>query len=155
MRTKLIGQLVEQALANIRVGHFPAAEEDGEFHLMAGIEKFRGLPPLRLQIVVINLWPDAHFFQLNDVLMAARLALLPALLVTELAVVHQTTDGRHGVWRNFDQIKPALTRHLQRIERGNDANLLAVLVDEPDLANPDTLVDASLNGSGNNLPPLV
>src|SRR3712207_6782159 len=30
MRAQLVGQLVEQAAADVRVGHLPTAEEDGE-----------------------------------------------------------------------------------------------------------------------------
>ncbi|HLL50800.1 MAG TPA: hypothetical protein VK356_09040, partial [Thermomicrobiales bacterium] len=41
-----------------------------------------------------------------------------------------------------------------RVKRRNYANLLTVLIDQPDLADPDALIDACLDGSGNNPPPL-
>jgi hypothetical protein len=37
--------------------------------------------------------------------------------------------------------------------RRDDPDLLAFLIDKPHLANTNPLVDASLNWSGNNLPP--
>jgi hypothetical protein len=43
---------------------------------------------------------------------------------------------------------------LQRFKCRNDANLFTVLVNQPDFTNPDALIDAGLDRSGNNLPPL-
>jgi hypothetical protein len=154
MRTELLGELVEQGLAQVRVRHLAPTEEDGDFHLVPGIEEFRRLPPLGFEVVVVDLGPDADLFQLDDMLMATGLTLLAALLVAVFAVVHEPADGRHGIRRHLDQVESTLARHLERIECRDDADLLAVLIDEPDLANPDTLVDAGLDGSGNNPPPL-
>jgi hypothetical protein len=86
--------------------------------------------------------------------MAARLALFATLLVPELAIVHEPADGWHRVGRHLDEIESSFARHLERVECWDDADLLAVFVDQPDLANPDALVDPCLDGSGNNLPPL-
>jgi hypothetical protein len=136
------------------VRHLAAAEEDGELHLVAAIEESRGLPSLRFEIMIVDLRPYADLFQFDDMLIATGFALFPALLVPEFAIIHQSADRGDGVRRDLDQVEAPVARHLQRFERGNDANLLALLVDEPDLADPDTLVDAGLDGSGNNLPPL-
>jgi hypothetical protein len=154
VRTELIGELIEQGFAQIRVGHLAAAKEDGQFDLVSGVEELRGLPTFGFEIVVIDLGPDADLFQLDDVLMAAGLALLAALLVSKLAVVHEPADGWHRIGSHLDQIEPPLARHLERVKRGYDTDLLAVLIDQPDLADPDALIDACLDGSGNNLPPL-
>ncbi len=154
VRTELIGELIEQGFAQIRVGHLAAAKEDGQLDLVSGVEELRGLPTFGFEIVVIDLWPDADLFQLDDVLMAAGLALLAALLVSKLAVVHEPADGWHRIGSHLDQIEPPLARHLERFKRWNDTDLLAILIDQPDLANPDALVDPCLDGSGNNLPPL-
>jgi hypothetical protein len=154
MRTELIGQLIEERFAQIRVGHFATAEEDGQLDLVSGIEELRGLATFGFEVMVIDLGPDTDFFQLDDVLMAAGLAFFATLLVPKLAVVHEPADGWHRVGRHLDQIESPLTRHLKCVKSWNDADLLAVLIDQPDLANPDTLVDPCLDGSGNNLPPL-
>src|SRR5215217_1711226 len=134
MRTELIGELIEKHFAEVRVGHLAAPEEDGQLDLVSGVEELRGLPTLGFQIVVVNLRPDANLFQLDDVLMTAGLPLFAALLVSKLAVIHEPTDGWHGVGRHLDQVESPLTRHLERVESWNDADLLAVLIDQPDLA---------------------
>jgi hypothetical protein len=154
VRTELIGELIEQRFAQIRVGHLAAAEEDSQLDLVSGVEELRGLTTFRFEVMVVDLGPDTDLFQLDNVLMAAGLALFAALLVAKLAEVHEPADGWHGVGRHLDKIEPSLTRHLERVKRWNDTDLLAILIDQPDLANPDALIDACLDGSGNNLPPL-
>src|SRR5215213_1980082 len=86
--------------------------------------------------------------------MAPGLALFAALLVPKLSVVNEPADGWHRVGRHLDQVETPLAGHLERVKCWNDADLLAVLVDQPDLANPDAFIDPCLDGSGNNLPPL-
>jgi hypothetical protein len=154
VRTELIGELIEQRFTQVRVGHLATAEEDGQLDLVSGVEELRGLATLGFEIVVIDLGPDADFFQLDDVLMAAGLALFAALLVAKLPVVHEPADGWHRVGSHLDQIEPPLARHLERVKRWYDTDLLAVFIDQPDLADPDALIDACLDRSGNNLPPL-
>jgi len=154
MWTELIGELIEQGFAQIRMGHLAATEENGQLDLVSSVEELRGLATLRLEVMVVDLGPDADLFQLDNVLMAAGLALFAALLVSKLAVVHEPADGWHRIGCHFDQIEPPLARHLERIKRWDDTDLLAILIDQPDLADPDALIDACLDGSGNNLPPL-
>ena len=93
-------------------------------------------------------------FSSTTCLMPARLALLPALLVAKLAVVHEAADGRHRVGRHLDQVEATLARHLERIECRDDADLLPFLVDQPDLADADALIDARLDWSCNGGPPV-
>ena len=62
MRTELIGELIEQRFAQIRVGHLAAAEEDGQLDLVTGVEELRGLPTLGFEVVVVDLGPDTDLF---------------------------------------------------------------------------------------------
>lgn len=151
--TELIGKLIEKGLPQVGVSHFATAEQDRKLNFIPGVEELGRLSPFRLEVVVVDLRPDANFFQLDDVLIPTRLALLAALLVPVLAVIHQPADRRHGVGCYLDEVEPSLTRHLERIKGRNDANLLALFVNEPNLANADALVDAGLDGSRNSLPP--
>jgi hypothetical protein len=147
VRPELIGKLIEERFAKIWVGHLAPPEEDGQLDLVSGIEELRGLPTFGLEVMVVDLGPDADLFQLDDVLVASRLTLFAALLVPKLAVVHEPADGWHRIGSHLDEIEPPLARHLKRIECGDNANLLAVLINQPDLADPDALIDAGLDGS--------
>ncbi len=102
MRPELISKLVQQSLPNIRMCHLATTEEDGELDLIASVEEPRRLSPLRLKVVIVDLRPDAHLFQLDNVLIPARLTIFPALLIAKLAVIHQSTDRRHGIRRHLD-----------------------------------------------------
>src|SRR3954470_798511 len=83
VRTELIGELVEERFTQIRVGHLATAKEDSQLDLVAGVEELRGLATFRLEVMVIDLRSNADLFQLDDVLMAAGLALLATLFVPE------------------------------------------------------------------------
>lgn len=147
VRPELIGELIEERFAEIRVGHLAPPKEDRQLDLVSGVEELRGLPAFGLEVMVVDLGPDADLFQLDNVLMAAGLTLFAALLVSKLPVVHEPADGWHRIGSHLDEIEPPLARHLKRIECGDNANLLAVLINQPDLADPDALIDAGLDGS--------
>ncbi len=86
-------------------------------------------------------------------LIAARFALFPALLVAETPIIHEPTNRWNGVRRHFHQIKPAFARHLHRITCQDDPNLRTFVIDQANLADPDPLVDPSLCRSSYSAPP--
>src|SRR5262249_14538182 len=123
------------------------------FHLVPGIQKLGGLTSLGLQIVIVDFRPDPNLFQFDHVLVSTRLALFSALLIPELAVIHDPAHRRDGIRRDFDEVEAPRPFHLQRFTSGDDADLLPFLVDESDLADPNAFVDASLYWSAYGLPP--
>jgi hypothetical protein len=102
VRAQLLGKLIEQVSPDISMCHLPAPEAHGQLDLVPRVEKLRRLPALGRQVVIVDLWTEANFFELDDVLILARLAILPALFVPELPVVHQPTDGRNRIGRDLD-----------------------------------------------------
>ena len=148
-----LDQAVEQALPDLRVGHFASPEEDGQLDLVSMIEKLRSLTALRFKVMIVDFWTNPDFLELDDVLVPARFALLLRLLVPELAVIHQAANRRHRVGSHLYKIKPALARHIKRIAGRNHTDLIAFFIDQPDFTNPDSFIDSRLNGSGNGRPP--
>ena len=153
MRPEHIRELVEQALANIRMSHLTPAKCNGHLDLVAGVEKLRCLPTFSFKIVIIDLGPDPDLFELNDVLITSGLPFLPALLVSKFPVIHQPANGRNGIRRHFDEIKATFPRHIKRFASRHNSNLRALVINQPDLANPNPLVNASLNWSCYVVPP--
>jgi hypothetical protein len=153
MRPQEISEPIQQSSADIRMRHLPSAEQYGQFHFVAGIEKLGGLSAFRFQIVIVDLRTNSNFLQLDDVLVPARLTLLTALLISELAVVHESGDRRNCVGSDLDKIQPTFAGHLERFSRLHDPDLFAGLVDEANLPNPDPLIDACLHWSGYSSPP--
>ncbi len=153
MRPKLLRQLIEQSPPDIRVSHLPPAKEDGQLHFVPAIQELGRLATLRFQIVIVDLRANPHLFKLDDMLILARLALLAALLVPELAVVHQAADRRHRVRRDFYKIQTSLTGHLQRVASRDHPDLLALFVNQPHLSDANALVNPGLDWSGYGWPP--
>ena len=154
LRLQHLPELVKQSLADVRVRHLTPPKPNGELDLIARIEELRRLPGFGLKIMIPDLRLDANLLQLDDMLVLARLTLPPALFVPELPVVHHATDRRDGVGRDFDEVDPTRARQIEGFASREDTELLAVLVDDPDLADPDTLIHSWCQcWSGYCLPP--
>jgi hypothetical protein len=151
--SQLHSQTLEEFFPQFRMGNGTATEEDRQLHLIPGIQKPGRGATLGFEVVIANLRFDPDLFELNDVLIATGIALFPALFVPEFSIVHQSTNGRGRVRGNLNEVEPALPGHLECLPRGDDPDLATFVVDEPHLADPNPLVDARLNWSGNSLPP--
>lgn len=153
VRPEHVRQLVQQAFADVRVSHFTAAERDRHLDLIAAVQKLRGLPSFGRQIMIVDFRSNSDFLELNDMLVAPRFPFLTALLVPELPVVHQSADRRDRVGRHLDEIQASLARHVKRLTSLHDSDLRAFLVNQPDFANANALIHASLNWSCYVVPP--
>jgi hypothetical protein len=151
---KLIGELIKQPPPNIGVSHFTSPEPDRQFNFVARVEEPRRLAALRFKVMSPDLRPEPDLLQIDHMLMSSRLAFFPALFVPISAEIHQPANRWYRVGRNFDEIEPPVSRHFESIAGGNYPDLLPLFVNQPDLSNSNTLVDASLNWSGNGSPPL-
>ena len=81
-------------------------------------------------------------------LVLAGLTGLHGRLVLELAVVHELADRRAGRRRDLDEVEVRLLGESQGVLDADDADLLAVGADEPDLGDADPVVDAGLGADG-------
>ena len=135
-----IDDLVERYDGPVPVGVFAPPEEHGELHLVSGIEETLGPIHLDEPIVVIRLRPESHL--LEYVLSAVRFPLPLSLDVLELPVVHDPAHRRTIVGRHLDEVHPDFTSQSKRLGRRKEASLLTVLVDQPDLRDPNLLVGA-------------
>src|SRR5688572_25916813 len=129
-------------MANLRVRHLAAAEENRCLHLVAIFDEALDVVLLELVIVLVHLRTELDFLDLDHLLVALRFPGPLLLLVLILAVVHDSTDGRHGGRRDFDQVEAFLAGKDKSLGRRHDAQLLPRVVDYADFTNPDALVDA-------------
>ena len=96
---------------------------------------------LELVVVLVDLRAKLDLLDLDHLLVlpsGPRALLLLVLIAPE---VHDSTDRRIGRGRNLDEVETLLARDRERLRRRHDAELLAVFVDDPDLANPDAFID--------------
>ena len=97
---------------------------------------------LNWRIVLVGVRPELDLLDVDQFLLLAGVVGLLALLIEELAVVHDPADGRGGVGRDLHQVEIQRLRPFLRLLEGEDAGLVSLLVDQPDLDGPDFLVDA-------------
>ncbi len=112
------------------------------FTLLPSSEEALDVAPLEGEVVLVDLRPELHFLDLDVPLVLARLGLALALLVEELAGVHDPAHRRGGGGRDLHEVEALLLRQHQRLAGGHDPELRPVLVDHPDFLRPDAVVDA-------------
>ncbi len=95
----------------------------------------------RLWIVRIDLGSELDLFQAGPRLLPAGLFLLDVALVPVLAVIHDPAHGWIGLRRDLDQIQIERSGLVQRVAGIDDADLLSIRSDQPDLWRPDPIVD--------------
>ena len=64
-------------------------------------------------------------------------------LVLELSEIDDLAHRGHRIRHDLDEIGFTFTGHADGSRRGHDAKLAAMLIDDPDLGDPDLFVDAS------------
>jgi hypothetical protein len=85
---------------------------------------------------------ELDLFDRDDLLLFLGGAFALFLLVEEAAVILDAANRGNRVGRNFDQIETAFAGDLQCLKGGQDAQLLAVFVDDANLARANPVVDA-------------
>src|SRR4051812_10581689 len=121
--------------------HLAAAEENRRLHLVAVLEEALDVLLLELVVVLVDLRPELDLFDEDHLLVLLRLARALLFLVLILPEIHDAADRRHGRRRDLDQVEPLLLRNRERLRRRHDAELLAGVVDHPDFAHANALVD--------------
>ena len=108
------------------------------------MQEARDVTLLGVVVVLRDLRAELDLADRDLLLVLARGLQLLRLLVLVLGVVEHTADGRARVRGDLDQVKVALLRVRERIGGLDDADLLSVLADEPNLRHADAVIDPGL-----------
>jgi hypothetical protein len=117
--------LVHKLYADLLVGIFTAAILQGDLDLVALVNETLNLAQLVFKIARIGRGMEFDFLNLNNLLVFARLFTLNALLITELAIVHDFTDWRFCVRRHLYEIKSLCIGKALRLARCHNAEHLS------------------------------
>ena len=145
---ELAADLVEDLLPQLRPPQLPVAEEDGHLDLVALLQELASAVGLAIAVVLADARPVLDLFDLDGVGLLARLALTLLLLVAHLAPVHHADDRGIGVGTHLDQVEAGFVGPPAGIVEGDDAELFAVVGDQPDRALADPFIDAGFTRSG-------
>ena len=138
----IFGNTLEQFTAQVLVRHFPTTKAKGDFDLVAVLEEFEYVAHFDVIVVRVRVRTELDLFDLDDLLLFARLSFFLLSLVFELTKVHDLADGRRGVWRNLDKIETSVDRHIQCAFWGDNAYIFAFGANETDFVGADAFVDA-------------
>lgn len=99
---RLLSKPDEQFLTNALVRDFASAEANGHLDLRTVFQELEHVFQLDVEVVFVDVWRHANFLEKDDFLILARLFFFLALLVLELAEVHNPANRWLGVRRDVD-----------------------------------------------------
>ena len=103
-------------------------------------EELLHVPHLGVEVALADLRTELHFLDRHLDGLLARLLGLLALLVAELAVVHDPAHGRRCQRGDFDEVEVELTGQCEGLRERLDPELIAVRADEANLTGADAIV---------------
>ena len=134
---------LEEVTPALGVGLLAAAEHDRDLDLVLGLQETLDVALLGVVVVDRDLGPELDLTDVDLGLVLAGLLELLLLLVAVLRVVEKARDRGLGARCDFDKIEFGLPCHLPGVVGADDADLLTVGSDEPDLGHADALVGTS------------
>src|SRR5665647_3573685 len=138
----VLGELLEQVEAELRLRLLTPTEHDGDLDLVAALEEAGDMALLGVVVVSIDLRPELHLFDHGVRLVAPRLTGLLGVLVLPLAVVHELAHRRPVPRGDLHKVEVGLLGKADSVLDADDAHLLTVRADEPYLGHTDAVVDA-------------
>jgi hypothetical protein len=136
-------QAIHLGAPDFLVGHFASAMKNHGADFVAFAEEPKDLILANLIVVFRSGGTKFDFFQLGATAALTLLVSFFVSLVKILAVVRDFANRRIGGGRNLHQIQSSFLGHLHGLERLHDPELAALIVDHPDFASADSLVDAN------------
>ena len=92
--------------------------------------------------MAVRVGTELDLFDLDDLLLLARLSFFLLRFVLELAIVHDFANRRVRIWRDFHQIEACFFGHDHRTFRCHDTDVFAFCANKANFGGPDTVVDA-------------
>ena len=149
------GEVQQQALADVGVGHFTAAEADGDLDPVTLQEEFLGVSQLHIEVAGVDTGGHTDLLDLHHMLVLFGLLVPFGLLKFEFSVIHELANGRDGVGGNLDQVHTRVIGVALGLRGGHDAELRAVRADQADLAVTDLLIDLMRRAGYLKAPPQI
>lgn len=121
---------MEQFPTTIMMGVLAAFKEHVDLQLVLSFQKVTRLAHLEIDVVLAGLGSQANLLELNSMLAAVALTL--ALLILDLAVVHDAANRWSRVRTDFDQVQSGFGCEPLSVGRGHFAEHVSILTDNFD-----------------------
>lgn len=141
---QLFGNPFDNRPSDIHMRDLATPEHKSYLGFVALFQKTLDVLDLEFQIVIISFRTELDFLKQNVDLFLFCFLQLFALLILELAIIHDSADRGNCRWRNLDKIKLLLFGQFQGFGNRNYTQRLTIRTDNSHFGNPDGLVD--ING---------
>ncbi len=140
---------IENITPPITVSHFPPAEKHASLYFTSFLKECNRMTYFCLKIVVVDVRMKLDFLQFVVDLLLSTLAHPLALLVHELAIVHDPTDNRSRPAIHLDQVEASGACLFESLFECDYADVAIVRGDQPDLfAAKASVMGSELLGDG-------
>src|SRR5262245_3866953 len=136
------------------MGTLPTPEQHETADLVALGKELPDVPGFELEVVFLDLGAVAHLLEIDGVLLLFGFFGFLGLLVLVFAEIHDPANRGTCCGGHLHQVEPCLFGYFSRLVSGHHTELFAVLVHQPDLGAPDTLVYTNFLGSDSGVTPL-
>ena len=144
----LVNELGDEVPSELRVRELPSAEPNRHLDAIAVLEELDRAMNLGLEVTDADLRREADFLERHRPLPALGFLLLFGQLVLVLTKVEEPGHRRGGHRCDLDEIEALLLRHLEGFRRGHDAQLVALVINHPNLWDPDHLIYSQVSTDG-------
>ena len=121
--------------------HLTATEADSDLNAVAVLQELHRAAHFGIQVICVDTGRHTNLLDLNNMLIFLCFLFLLELVEAEFTVVHDLTDRRNCVGRDFNKIELLLLCHCQCFFGCNDTDHSAVSADQTDFLIADFFVE--------------
>ena len=124
-----------------RVGNFPTSKADGNPYLHATFQPTARVAHFKALVMITGFWAQTNLLDLDLGLRFSGFAFLLFLLVKELAVVDDLTNGWVSIGGDFHQVQTGVVCAAQGVVNAYYSNVFPVFVNKADLICADAFIN--------------
>jgi len=134
-------ETLNDSTSNIHVGNLSPTKNKRYLGLISLFKKTPDMLNLKHQVMIIGLGTQLNLLDLNMYLFLSGFLQLLALLILELAIVHNAANGWHRRGRHLNEIQLLLFRQFKCLGCWNDAELFAVRANYSNFRRADCVIN--------------
>ena len=125
----------------VHVTHLTTTEPQGNLYFVTLLQELACCLRLRIHIVLVDVRREAHFLNLNYLLLLFGLFFFAGHLIPIFSVINNLANRRIGIRCDKHQIQLFFSRHTKSFLRIHNSDLLSLTSDQSDLSVADLTVD--------------
>ena len=136
-----IAESNQELFTDFGMCHLTATEADSDLDAVSVLQELHRAAHFGVQVIRVDSGRHTNLLDFHDVLIFLCFLFLLELVEAELSVVHDPTDRRNCIGRDFNKIELLLLCHCQCFFGCNDTDHCAVSADQSDFLISDFFVE--------------